>query len=259
MFASWSKLPGKIDHGNTFDLGNFDQCLQIRKNMNQEEITGQHCLFQFYSTSNESNPKGLASSSLNNGWKHLNERFGGSICLPATCKPETVKIMLQFMLDGTSFKLANDYKQADYCKTLHHSKYSLSNSTIMAFCITSFLLICVILSTVYDISTKNARKTKRRELFLAFSAYTNGSNIFESDEEVTNEVKSIHFFRSIAAISILFSNIVYFTFFFPLNYGHDFEQKAFGVIAKYFAFNINAFFVFSGFLTTRSIIKNLNE
>lgn len=47
MLDSWGKVPSGLLVGNTYDLGNFDECYDIRHtsiNSNIGDIQGQYCL-----------------------------------------------------------------------------------------------------------------------------------------------------------------------------------------------------------------------
>ena len=258
MIDSWSKLPDKIKYGNTFDFGDLDQCFQVHENINEVEVIGQHCLFQFYSKSNDTIFKDPNKSEFNKGWKHLDERFGAAICLPVACTPEAVKPILHFLLDGSDFKVADDYYQADYCKTSQTSE-RCSKSTIAVFFVTSLLLMCVISSTVYDLMTRQVESAKRNELFLAFSLNENLSNLLQTNIESANEVKSLSFIRFFAAICILFYHINLMTLWFPSNQPFDFSSSKFAQFLSSFGFVVNTFFVISGFLATRTVVRDLNK
>ena len=256
MIDSWSKLPKKIEYGNTFDFGDFEQCLQIREKINQVEIIGQHCLFQFYSKSNDTILVEPRKNFINQGWNHLDSRFGGAICLPAVCKPDTVKTILYFLLNGSDYNVADDYEQANYCKTSQTSE-AFSDLTLAAFFVTGFLLLCVICSTAYDLATRNDEKAKQNELFLAFSLHKNLSNLLQTKDESRNEVKCLSFIRSVAAVCILFVHINVMVLWFPSNQPSDFSRSKIAQILSGFGIAINAFFVISGFLATRSVVRDL--
>lgn len=43
MRDSWGKVPSGLFSGNYFDLGSFDQCINVIHSSNVGEIAGQHC------------------------------------------------------------------------------------------------------------------------------------------------------------------------------------------------------------------------
>ena len=255
VIGSWSKISSKIKNGNTFNFGNFDKCMQVYLKVFNTEVIGQHCLFQFYPKSRQMRSRGQEFSQFNYGWKHLSERIGGAICLPAACKPKTVKKFLQYLLDENDFKVAEDYNQADYCKTSQTSKtFSQSKSAI--FYITGFLLICVGLSTIYDLVTR--KNPKHNAWFLTFSLKENLSSLLKSDDESTSEVKSLNFIRSIVTMCILFVQISTFSSWFPSNKPLDVVNTRMKFVLGPLALSLNAFFVISGFLATRTVVRDIN-
>jgi hypothetical protein len=255
VINSWSELPEKIKYGNTYDFGNFDQCLQVRKNVNQNEIIGQHCLFQFYSKSNGTISRHQSNNPLNPRWNHMDERFGGAICLPASCKPETVKKILFFLLERSDYKVAEDYEQADYCKTKKTSE-TLSKSMIATFNVTGFLLVCVISSTIYDLSTKNVRNAKQNEWFLAFSLNKNLSDLLQTKNESTNEVKSLNFIRSFVAFCVFLGHTTIILLLFPNDLPIDFVTNGMKIFLGAVVIIVIVFFVIGGFLVTRIVINS---
>lgn len=47
MFDSSGKLPSGILYGSSHDLGNFDECLEIKVPYGKDEFYGQYCMAQF--------------------------------------------------------------------------------------------------------------------------------------------------------------------------------------------------------------------
>ena len=254
---SWSKLPTRIKYGNTFDLGSFDQCLQTYQKTDQVEIIGQHCLFQFYSKSNETIPKDFHISSFNYGWKGLDRRFGGAICLPAACAPGTVNKVLHLLLHGSDYAIADDYDQADYCKT--SPKSSITISLIVISCIVSFLLLCVILSTVYDLRTVKTDPDKKNQWLLVFSLYTNASILFDCSTKSASEVKNFHFFRTVVSIIIVLAHVYGTVVWFPMSNHYNIEDAFYTKVIQISACFLHMFLVISGFLASKTIMKKLEE
>lgn len=258
MIGSWSKVPTKIKFGNTFDFGNFDQCVQIRqKSSYQQVIKGQYCLYQFKKL-NVTISKSSELSPLNTGWKHLDKRFGGAICLPQACAPKTVTKFLKKIFEISDFVIADDYEQADYCKTLQTTKI-LSKSSTLTLIFSILLVICVISSSFYDFLTSNHVRKSRNEWFLSFSLLKNLPNLFNMVRDPNEEVKSLYCIRSFSSISILLFHIYAFSLVFPSNLAKNsefsFHLRAIGGIGCF----VNSFFVMSGFLATKSVIKDLKR
>lgn len=50
MFSYYANFDKKLTYGNSYDFGNFDQCLDIRHESHVDVIIGKYCLVQYYST-----------------------------------------------------------------------------------------------------------------------------------------------------------------------------------------------------------------
>jgi hypothetical protein len=252
---SWSKIPDKISRGNTYDFGNFDQCLQVHHQTNQfASIKGQHCMFQFSSKFNDTIPKPPETSWFNSGWKHIDERFGSAICLPQKCSGEDVRKVIRFLLIDTNFEIANDYKQEDFCKSSTEQKKS--KNSIVASVAAVLLSSVLILSTVYDFCTKNK---PQNEWFLAFSIIKNVKNLMDVKSEAKNEVKCFYFLRSILAVLMVFLHIIIFAVFYPSNNIFDLVRGTYFHYVFVFSSSVNGFFVISGFLFIQTIMKEVKK
>jgi hypothetical protein len=259
VLASWSKLPDKVKHGNTFDFGDFDRCLAVHYESERVGvIKGQHCMFQFQSESNDTIVVQPEESRFNSGWRNLNERFGATVCLPASCSPEVVNEFLRFWLMGTGYKVADDYDQAGYCKTVESvsapPKYALP-----ALAATLVLIVLALGGTFYDFLTRKTEKKQRNERILAFSIIQNGSSLFNLTNEPKDDVKCFHFLRSFFAIVIVFYHIFIFVAVLPNRNFHDLYRKPTAQIVSFFSSSVNGFFVISAFLATKSIMKDIKS
>lgn len=55
MIDAWGKLPSGILSGNLYEIGNFDQCLEIdHSTKNFGQLNGQYCLTQLSVSANSS-------------------------------------------------------------------------------------------------------------------------------------------------------------------------------------------------------------
>lgn len=59
----------------------------------------------------------------NRGWKHLDTRFGGAVCIPAACSADFVPSLMKQIFNGSGLVLATDYDQNDYCQSRDVKEY----------------------------------------------------------------------------------------------------------------------------------------
>ena len=114
MFNLWSSFSSNYTYGNSYDFGQYDNCLELKVD---DLISTQYCLVQFYYNSSQNVQKVKPKQSyLNRGWKKLDERFGGAVCLPESCESDDVKKIVKKLFYGSGLMVAEDYSQAGYCK-----------------------------------------------------------------------------------------------------------------------------------------------
>ena len=107
MLDSWSPFHGDYEYGNSYDFGKFDQCLSLKNS--------QHCLIQyFYKTKSVvSIPPPITI--YNTQWTKMNERFGGAICVPASCKAGDIEKIMNHAFGGSDLVYSTDYDQEFLC------------------------------------------------------------------------------------------------------------------------------------------------
>lgn len=218
-------------------------------------------MFQFYSKSNRTVSQHPERSLFNDNWKKISERFGSAICVPSKCSSKVVRKILQHLMNGTEYKVADDFDQNDFCKTVKLVKGFSKSFIIFAFT-TITLLTCVTLSTVYDLSKRNYNKDKRINWLLTFSAYTNASNLFNINKTSTSDtIQCLNGIRFLSAISIVLLHANYHRAMFPVQNStqvSSLEQSFYGRTITGLNVSVDTFFVISGLLVTRSILKDLD-
>lgn len=53
----------------------------------------------------------------NPGWRNLDKRLAGSVCIPASCSSDVIPMLMRQVFNETDFQLATDYSQNDFCQT----------------------------------------------------------------------------------------------------------------------------------------------
>lgn len=260
MFASSSSLRDNIKYGNTYDFGNFDECLNTIHSITSDDvITGQHCLYQYFSLGKPQLVRiGPEKSVFNMEWNELNARLGGAICIPASCPPETVEHLVTKLFNGTEFEIAKDYNQKNYCKTLKSNERTPTSSVIL-FGIVALLIILTLFGTIYDARTENIEKMLHSRWLMAFSLKSNWSNLHKDD--LRQAPGAMNYLRGIRAFSLFIITVTHsFTIrtMFPFHHPEEDEMyKKHYVLATVTILFVDAFFVISGLLASRKILQLL--
>ncbi|XP_069691620.1 nose resistant to fluoxetine protein 6-like [Periplaneta americana] len=188
MLDSTSKLQSGLLQGNVFDLGNFDECLEVDVHEEWGSFVGQHC-----------------STILKLSGSKIDKLVGDmgtiplfwSVCIPSTCTPQD----LQYVLSKISNNLIVD-------PLLCHTKNSerpLATIDWIAILLFAFIGIACILSTLYDIFV--TEKDRRNKILLAFSWKTNGKALLNT-EDVNFSLDAIHGIRFLAMCAVIFGHSI---------------------------------------------------
>lgn len=259
VIDAWSAFGRKMRNGNSYDFGNFDQCMDIHED---GPIGGQYCLVQFYSTDNRTIPRAPRLSIFNQGWRHIDRRFGGAICIPASCPPEIVRALMTGMFDGTNFKLASDYNQSDYCKS-SNLRLKTWGSSIILLTVLTILLIASFLGTFYDVRMRRCEQKSRNKYLMAFSLHKNASNLFDVEQDQSGSaIKCLHGIRAVSIVSIIFLHSFYHRAMFPVLHPETItklNESIFGNFVSGISVSVDSFFLMSGLLVTRTILKDLDS
>lgn len=262
MRDSSSDFRKDFSYGNTFDFGDFERCINIKHNSDKAgNVRGKYCLIQFYSSSNRTIRQGPGSNLFNYQWKKMQERFGGAVCTPSSCTSEVLKVISEELFNGTDLVLATDYDQNDFCK-IKTNRWSISTWIAIAL-LTTLSIVCG-LQTYYDIITRKLREEKPKQILIAFSIYTNGRNLFRTDssERSASSVACLDGIKVLSALSVVAFHSSYHRKFFPLADPRQFAEweETFASFASLgFHCFVESFFVISGALIARSVLKDLKS
>ena len=120
MASTFADFKSEKVYGNSYDFGDFDKCINFGSDGN-EGIQGKYCSVQYYSASQDTISVMPRSSFFNQGWKHLDSRFGGAVCIPSTCNPKTlIPQLMEQILNGTNYVMSTDYNQDEFCQVKKH-------------------------------------------------------------------------------------------------------------------------------------------
>lgn len=122
-------------------------------------------------------------------------------------------------------------------------------------------MVLIISSTSYDVYTWRKKKENSNQVLKVFSLLTNCKTLFNLNVEAGNSIGSIHGIRSISIFSIILVHTYFFRVNSPFMDGNVFDkflQTKFSSIVSALAIAVDSFFVISGALITRSLLKDLN-
>jgi hypothetical protein len=128
-------------------------------------------------------------------------------------------------------------------------------------CLAAALISLSILSTIYDLKTQKVKKVERNQSFLAFSLYKNSQSLFNFNEKNERDVITcLNGIRALSTLCIIFLHSVFFRVFPPSRdetvFYHWLQTRTASSIS---AINVvvDSFFVISGTLATKSMLKDL--
>ncbi|XP_070492985.1 uncharacterized protein [Chironomus tepperi] len=194
-------------YGNSYDFGDFDKCINFGLDEN-EGIQGKYCSVQYYSTAQDTISVMPKSSFFNQGWQHLDSRFGGAVCIPSTCNANTfVPQLMELILNGTKYVMSSDYDQDEFCQVKKH--FLMTTSGFFGISFVLFFIILAIVSTI-----KSYRNPE--SIYLSFSLTRNLKNLIYDE----NNDDTIAYLRGIKTIShyvTAFIHMILASLYIPTN------------------------------------------
>jgi len=250
VIDSWAQYRSDILYGNTYDYGNFDQCMQINVKVNKDQIIGQYCLFQMESTSNRTQPRPPFTHSVNIEWKEVHKRFGAAICLPSSCPPHLAAEAINLFYKTSKLRVVEGNNPAMYCKSIDNIDKNQSAMLIL-FTITA-LLIGLSIAASY---TSN-------KLLKAFSFRENFANLTKLEKVNPASIPTFDGLKAVASLAIIATHSTIFYYYYPPNASNNFKNEANGLISNVmqaFPLFLNVFFVTGGYFATKSLIKDFEK
>jgi hypothetical protein len=127
----------------------------------------------------------------------------------------------------------------------------------------AILTIVAAVSTLYDLSTQAVSNSKRNQLLLSFSIYTNGSNLFQMNQpKSSSEISCLHGIRVISLVGVMLLHEYFFRVLSPFSDSKVYQEflgtKLASSIAGLNIF-VDTFFVISAALLTKSMLKEFEK
>ncbi|KAH8356381.1 hypothetical protein KR084_009550 [Drosophila pseudotakahashii] len=259
MMDSWGKIPPGLLAGNTWDLGNFDECLSINQVIGSQKIRGKYCFL-------------------------IANKTRIATCFPAACSPTQIEPFVKRLLQGipyfNSSGITVKISEAG-CQTSEIDPWD--GLTIATMVILSVLGVLVIFFTIYDyflcedqsesfkallsnllINLEICFAGRIPVLVKAFSARANSRTLFRvvPAKSNPNVIECFHGIRCMSLFWVIFCHELIFTLTSPtLNtadvYSWTVKPFASFVVHGYFA--VDSFFVLGGLLVSMIALRSMEK
>ncbi|KAI4487011.1 hypothetical protein M0802_012111 [Mischocyttarus mexicanus] len=198
MYDASVKIPTGIITGNHKQLGNYNECLQVKSD---HGIFGQSCsaTVQFIVAEDNSTSKQLdlanllvnvATASNATKWRSgYTIVYEWMLCVPSSCNHSEVQEFLEINFDPLKVEGRLDFVinvANTFCHTLETERTTLDLSDWIYISILLIFSLIIIVNTIFDIACKGHlsslnQKGKKYILLSSFSFYTNCKNLFNTD------------------------------------------------------------------------------
>ncbi|XP_015437152.1 PREDICTED: LOW QUALITY PROTEIN: nose resistant to fluoxetine protein 6-like [Dufourea novaeangliae] len=224
MYDASVKIPSGIITGNYKQLGNYDECLQVKSG---HGFTGKACkaMVQFDVSGGAEKHRDpdlvdlLSNVAHASGMKSLPGKtviYEWMWCVPSSCNHTEVQEALEIVLDPLKVEGRVDLVvnvPENSCHTLETDRPVFDATDWIYISILSIFAVIIIASTSYDIarqgrlSTLN-RKDTRHAILTSFSVYTNGRNLLRTDRS-RNSIKCLDGLRYLSICWIICGHTFY--------------------------------------------------
>ncbi|XP_017875872.2 O-acyltransferase like protein-like [Ceratina calcarata] len=223
MYDASVKIPTGVITGNYQQLGNYDECLQVKSG---HGFTGKACTatVNFEIGEDDGKPRqrpdmgdlfrNVAIASGNPKWKsNRTVNYEWMWCVPSSCNHTEIQETLEIVLDPLKVEDRVDMVVHVSCRTAETDQPVFDVIDWIYISILVIFVVMIIASTSYDItkqghlSTLN-RKDKRHVLLTSFSIYTNGKNLLRTDRS-QNSIRCLDGLRYISICWIIYGHTHY--------------------------------------------------
>ncbi|XP_018347139.1 PREDICTED: nose resistant to fluoxetine protein 6-like [Trachymyrmex septentrionalis] len=223
MFDASGKIASGLITGNYRQLGNFDECLQVK---NEHGFVGQACnvAVQFEISADHGTPReeldlgdllvNVATASNATHWS-----FGNSVvyewmfCVPSTCNHMEVQEFLEIALDPLKIAGRVDMTINVPKESCHTVETDRKTWDIVDWCYTSILILLLLIaitSTGYDVVVQQQTNTSKwKSIFMAFSMYKNGKKLLQTTDTREDSILCLYGLRCISMCWVIYGHTYY--------------------------------------------------
>ncbi|KAH8421540.1 hypothetical protein KR009_012229, partial [Drosophila setifemur] len=248
MIDAWGSLPSGTLVGNMWDLGHFDECLNIDK-----AITGGHSIKGKYCFAKVKPAPTIAKAII----------LKTAVCFPASCSAAHMDTMLRRLFKQLlNVELSSELQIVDEatCQTAEQEPYD--GLTIFTIVVLSILAALVALATLWDyFLSGNGRLPP---LVKGFSARSNSRTLFKLVEPKSNPnvIDCLHGIRALSFIWVVFGHdyIVYASS--PNINLYDvltWTKSVFSFLVTHGIYAVDTFFFLSGLLLVVISLRSMDR
>ncbi|XP_060528416.1 nose resistant to fluoxetine protein 6-like isoform X2 [Cylas formicarius] len=280
MFDATGKMPSGILYGSSHDLGNFDECLEVKVPYNEEEFFGQYCMAkftvvppkdvqivhkgQYYEDNdyekyfNESMWEKIATYSEDHTKGSRNELYFG-FCLPSSCSYEDLQTVLES--SALIYNSKNDFRlvvDVNHRSCQINRPVELRRGDVAFIFFLTLSVATVICSSVYDILVKRKPFQSYKlsgifhEVTLCFSFPRNYEKL-TSEGRNSNGLDCLSGMKVYSMLLIIVLHRIMFEFGSPM-VNPKYVEKLYTKFETTLLLNgpilVETFFTISGFLAT---------
>ncbi|KAJ6638309.1 Nose resistant to fluoxetine protein 6 [Pseudolycoriella hygida] len=253
---AWGKIPFGLFTGNLYELGQFDECLSVKKPKadGENDLQVQYCLADIHADAITDYVKVSDKSTLKE-----NMEFHVGICIPTSCSPETVTRVLNYALASYNIN-ASGLVSKESCQTNAEKEFKRLDIYTMSFL--SFIALLMVASTIYDLVTTQTKRKKFLAL-TAFSMYRNGRQIFRCEKTKSNDViDCLNGIRALSIIWVVFAYTAMVVIYAPIlnaSYYVEWYTHVFSMVHLGGTLAVDTFLVLSGLLVTCGSLRALDK
>lgn len=260
---SWGRLPFGFFRDHTISMGAFEQCMNLAHQFsdNTADLKGQYCLAKvpvkdFVNQVNSANRARIS-------YKYKQPEFVDlGICIPSSCSAtmgdkvlkSVISRLLHYEVNGTMV-------HPNFCK--RDEPVVLRPIDIFAICFFSFIILCMIASSIYDYF-KTQKGEPKSDLFVAFSVLSNAPKIFTVKSiESPNIIHCLGGLRCISMMWVVFGH-GYMTFGYELphinrNEVYAWFHTSYSMLVQNGTLCVDTFFLMSGLLVLWGAFREMER
>ncbi|KAL0839333.1 hypothetical protein ABMA28_016072 [Loxostege sticticalis] len=196
MFDASSKSPEGLLYGSSYHLGNFDECIGIRDEGDDEvKVSGQYCL----ATIRWPQPEKYKKSRLGRG-----EILRWAVCVPSACDAKAVERFVGDVLArsvGNTTTVTVEHRDCYYKEPM-----TVSTNDVAFLSVILFFIVIIFVSTSYEIACiyqGRKKKTTTHEIIVSFSLLNNGKKILFTEQSNSMGLDCISGIKALSMIFIL--------------------------------------------------------